>query len=221
MINLDDPLISGYLKRLIGDDGITLIRNMPEGEVTDEEICNALNPLKTMVKEAEEQAKKIKAEIKTTKEKGEETKKLEKDLKAVEKEIAAASEKAAGEKEIPLNTVRKILFILNENKFTICRRERDANSGWLTFRWQINMNGIYHQIEREKKKLQRNLIKRQEYEEGNIFYVCPQNCCRLMFDKATETDYLCPFCGEDLVFQENETFKEILNKRLDEFDKVK
>ena len=220
MINLDDPLINGYLKRLIGDDGITLIKNMPEGEVTDEEICNALNPLKTMAKDADERAKKLKTEIKAAKEKGEETKKLEKDLKAVEKELAAANEKAAGEKEIALNTVRKILFILYENKFTICRRERDANSGWLTFRWQINMDGLYHQIDREKKKLQRNLVKRQEYEENNIFYVCPQNCLRLVFDEATETDFLCPLCGEDLVFQENETFKELLNKRLEEFDKV-
>ena len=217
MINLDDPLIHGYLLRLIGEDGITLIKNMPEIEVTDEEICNLLNPLKTITKEANEKVKKLKAEIKTAKEKGEETKKLEKDLKAAEKEAEECKVNAEGEKEITLNTVRKILFILYENKFTVCHRERDANSGWLTFRWQINMDGIYHQIEREKKKLYRNLIKRKEYEDNNIFYVCPQKCLRLVFDEATETEFLCPLCGEDLVFQDNEPFKQLLDQRVEEF----
>ena len=217
MINLDDPLIHGYLLRLIGEDGITLIRNMPENEVTDEEICNILNPLKTIAKEANEKVKKLKFEIKTGKEKGEETKKLEKDLKAAEKEAETTKANSEGESEITLNTVRKILFILYENKFTICHRERDANSGWLTFRWQVNMDGIYHQIEREKKKLHRNLIKRKEYEDNNIFYVCPQNCLRLVFDEATETEFLCPLCGEDLVFQDNEMFKQLLDTRIEEF----
>ena len=221
LINLDDPLIHGYLLRLIGEDGITLIREMPEGEVTDEEICNALNPLRTISKEADDRVKKMKAEIKAAKEKGEETKKLEKDLIAAEKEAEAANANAAGEKEITLNTVRKILFILYENKFTVCHRERDANSGWLTFRWQINMDGIYHQIEREKKKLYRNLVKRKEYEDNNIFYVCPQNCLRLVFDEATETEFLCPLCGEDLVFQDNEPFKLLLDRRIEEFEEVK
>lgn len=221
MINLDDPLIHGYLLRLIGEDGITLIREIPEGEVTDEEICNALNPLRTISKEADDRVKKLKAEIKAAKEKGEETKKLEKDLIAAEKEAEAAKANVAGEKEITLNTVRKILFILYENKFTVCHRERDANSGWLTFRWQINMDGIYHQIEREKKKLYRNLVKRKEYEDDNIFYVCPQNCLRLVFDEATDTEFLCPLCGEDLVFQDNEPFKQLLDKRIEEFEDVK
>lgn len=220
MINLDDPLIHGYLLRLIGEDGITLIQNMPEGEVTDEEICNALNPLRTLSKAADDRVKKLTVEVKASKEKGEETKKIEKELAAAEKEAAAAKGKVGDEKEITLNTVRKILFILYENKFTICHRERDANSGWLTFRWMINMDGIYHQIEREKKKLHRNLIKRKGYEDSNIFYVCPQNCLRLVFDEATETEFLCPLCGEDLAFQDNEPFKELLDKRIEEFEEA-
>ncbi|WNY28645.1 hypothetical protein MmiEs2_08450 [Methanimicrococcus stummii] len=220
MINLDDPLIHGYLLRLIGEDGITLIRNMPEGEVTDEEICNTLNPLRTISKAADDKVKKLNIEIKAAKEKGEETKKLEKDVKAAEKEAETAKANLGDEKEITLNTVRKILFILYENKFTICHRERDANSGWLTFRWMLNMDGIYHQIEREKKKLYRNLVKRKEYEDNNIFYVCPQNCLRLVFDEATETEFLCPLCGEDLVFQDNEQFKELLDQRIEEFEET-
>lgn len=220
MINLEDPLIRGYLLRLIGEDGITLIQKMPDEEITDEEICNILNPRRAVVKAAEEKVKRLNMEIKAAKEKGEETKALEKELNAAQEEVAAAKENAAEEDEITLNVVRKILFILYENKFTICHRERDANSGWLTFRWMINMDAIYHQIEREKKKLYRNLLKRKEYEDNNIFYVCPQNCIRFVFDEATETEFLCPLCGEDLVFQDNELFKELLDKRIEEFEET-
>lgn len=128
-----------------------------------------------------------------------------------------ADKNAEGEYDISLNTVRKILFILGENKFTICKRERDTNSGWLTFRWRLNMTGIEHQLEREKKKLYRNLLKRQEYESGNLFYVCPQHCVRLVFNEATENEFICPVCGDNLVYEDNEEFKALLDKRIEEF----
>ncbi|WP_338098492.1 transcription factor [Methanolapillus ohkumae] len=149
-----------------------------------------------------------------------EIKRLEKELKKAEKDAAKAKEASAEEYEITLNTVRKILFILYENKFTICRRERDANSGWLTFRWQINMDGIDYQIEREKKKLYRNLLKRKAYEDTNIFYACPQHCLRLIFDEAVQTDFICPVCGEDLVFEDNELFKQLIDGRVEEFGEM-
>lgn len=220
MIDLENPLTQGYLKRLIGEDGITLIRNMPDEEVTDEEICDILNPLKKVVKDAEEQVKTLKAELKTALNQdpeSEEATRIQKELEEAEKARDAAAVAAEGEYDISLNTVRKILFILGENKFTICKRERDSNSGWLTFRWRLNMTGIDHQLEREKKKLYRNLLKRQEYEAENLFYVCPQHCVRLIFNDATEMEFLCPLCGEDLVYEDNEVFKELLDKRVDEF----
>ncbi|MDI9396104.1 MAG: transcription factor [Euryarchaeota archaeon] len=114
-----------------------------------------------------------------------------------------------------LNTVRRTLFILNENKFAICRRERDSNSGWLTYLWHLDFSDIEHQLMKEKKKLLRNLKTRLDFEENNVFYVCPQGCARLLFDEAMETDFLCPMCGEDLVFYDNSLFVGALKKRVD------
>ncbi|WP_440957116.1 transcription factor [Methanosarcina sp. Mfa9] len=159
MIDLKDKVIRGYLMSLVGEEGLKMIENMPEGEVTDEEIAEKSGVL--------------------------------------------------------LNTVRRTLFILYENKFAIVARERDSNSGWLTYLWHLNFSDIEHQLMREKKKLMRNLKTRLDFEEGNVFYVCPQGCVRLLFDEATETEFLCPMCGEDLVYYDNSVFVEALRKRLE------
>jgi transcription initiation factor TFIIE subunit alpha len=155
---LNDKVIKGYLVSLVGEDGLKMIEEMPEGEVTDEEI--------------------------------------------------------AVKSEILLNTVRRTLSILSENKFAICRRERDSNSGWLTYLWHLDFSDIEHQLKKEKKKLLRNLKVRLEFEENNIFYVCPQGCVRLLFNEATDTEFLCPMCGEDLTYYDNSRFVNVLKKRV-------
>ncbi len=159
LVDFNDRVIRGYLMSLIGEEGLKMIENMPEGEVTDEEIAETSGVL--------------------------------------------------------LNTVRRTLFILYENKFAIVARERDSNSGWLTYLWHLDFSDIEHQLMREKKKLMRSLKTRLDFEEGNVFYVCPQGCVRLLFDEAIETEFLCPMCGEDLVFYDNSVFVETLQKRLD------
>lgn len=138
-------------------------------------------------------------------------------LQMIEKmpEGEVTDEEIAAKTEVLLNTVRRTLFILNENKFAICRRERDSNSGWLTYLWRLDFSDIEHQLMKEKKKLLRNLKARLEFEENNVFYMCPQGCVRLLFDEATETEFLCPMCGEDLVFYDNSHFIDVLRKRVD------
>ncbi len=129
-------------------------------------------------------------------------------------------EEIAEKTGVLLNTVRRTLFILNENKFAICRRERDSNSGWLTYLWRLDFSDIEHQLMKEKRKLLRNLKTRLEFEENNVFYMCPQGCVRLLFDEATETEFLCPICGEDLVFYDNSSFIDVLKKRVDALSPV-
>jgi transcription initiation factor TFIIE subunit alpha len=129
-------------------------------------------------------------------------------------------EEIAAKTEVLLNTVRRTLFILNENKFAICRRERDSNSGWLTYLWRLDFSNIEHQLMKEKKKLLRNLKTRLDFEENNVFYMCPQGCVRLLFDEATETEFLCPMCGEDLVFYDNSHFIDVLKRRVDALSSV-
>jgi len=164
LVEFNDKVISGYLTSLVGEEGLKMIGDMPEGDVTDEEI--------------------------------------------------------AAKSGVLLNTVRRTLFILYENKFAICRRERDSNSGWLTYLWHLDFSDIEHQLMREKKKLLRNLKVRFEFEENNVFYMCPQGCARLLFNEATETEFLCPMCGEDLAYYDNSLFVGVLKKRVDDLSSI-
>lgn len=158
MIDLNDPVVRGYLIRLVGEDGLVMIERMPDGEVTDEQIAEAT--------------------------------------------------------EVVLNVVRRTLFIMSENKLAICRRERDSNSGWLTYLWHLDMTDIEPQLAKEKKRLAKNLDLRLDFEEDNVFYVCPDGCVRMMFNDAAENEFLCPMCGEDLTFRDNVDFTDALKKRL-------
>ncbi len=158
MIDMNDPVIRGYLIRLVGEDGLAMIEKMPEGEVTDEQIAQATGIL--------------------------------------------------------LNIVRRTLFILNENKLAICRRERDASSGWLTYLWTLDMSDVEKQLVKEKKRLIKNLKIRKEFEESNVFYVCPEGCIRMDFKQASDSVFMCPDCGEDMVHQDNQSFIHIIQERI-------
>ncbi|MCS3924262.1 transcription factor [Methanosalsum natronophilum] len=159
MVDLNDPVVRGYLSRLVGDDGLEMIEKMPEGDITDEKI--------------------------------------------------------AEETGILLNIVRRTLFILYENKLAVCTRERDSSSGWLTYLWHLDLSDIEHQLEKERKKLLRNLRTRLDFEENNVFYRCPESCLRMVFEEATETEFLCINCGEDLVFEDNSEMVNAIRKRVD------
>ena len=41
-------------------------------------------------------------------------------------------------------------------------------------------------------------------EENNMFFICPKGHVRLDFNEASDYEFLCPACGEELEFQENE-----------------
>lgn len=189
---------------------------MPDKEVTDEEIYEIFNPLnkdkKILVNENNNLKNKLKTEIDITN-----IEKIKSNIRSNEQSIQAIKEKIKKKNVIALNNVRKILFILYENKFAIYKRERDTNSGWLTFRWRLDLKGINHQLEREKKKLYRNLLRRKNYEEDGMFYICPNKCLRLVFDEAIDTDFVCPICNSGLVFEDNKPFIDLLNKRIIEF----
>lgn len=163
MIDLNNPVIRGYLIRLVGEEGLEMIKNMPEGEVTDEQIAQATGIL--------------------------------------------------------LNIVRRTLFILNENKLAVCRRERDSSSGWLTYLWTLDMSDIEPQLMKEKKRLVKNLRSRLAFEEDNVFYTCPEGCTRMNFNEATECEFLCPLCGEDMMFEDNQLFANIIQRRLGQLEK--
>ncbi len=164
LVDLNDPVIKGYLIRLVGEEGFKVVQNMPEGEVTDEKIAEVTGVL--------------------------------------------------------LNIVRRTLFILYENRLAIYRRVRDTDSGWLTYLWRLDLSNLNRQLELESQKLLRNLKAKLEYEEGKVFYTCKNQCDRYLFETAAELEFICPVCGEELSYQDNEMIIKAMKQRISELEEM-
>ncbi|MDP2768191.1 MAG: transcription factor [Candidatus Methanoperedens sp.] len=158
MVDLNDPVITGYLINLVGEEGFKVVKNMPRGEVTDEKIAEATGVL--------------------------------------------------------LNIVRRTLFILYENRLAVYRRERDSDSGWLTYLWKLDLGNLNSQFELEAKKLLKNLKTKLEFEEDKVFYICEKKDGRFLFEQAAELEFICPICGGDLKYQETEPAIKALKQRI-------
>ncbi len=164
LVDLNDPVIRGYLISIVGEEGFKVVQNMPEGEVTDEKIA-------------------------------EETKVL-------------------------LNIVRRTLFILYENRLAVYRRVRDTDSGWLTYLWKLDLSNLDRQLELECKKLLKNLKAKLEFEEDKVFYTCQKQCDRYLFETATELEFICPVCGGELEYQDNEMTIKALKQRISKLEEI-
>jgi transcription initiation factor TFIIE subunit alpha len=83
------------------------------------------------------------------------------------------------------------------------KRDKDKETQWYTYDWRFNEN--------EYKKLEFNLASSElkrlnselEYEENNMFFVCP-NGCRYAFDEASDFQFICPRCDEKLEYEDNQ-----------------
>lgn len=139
-------------------------------------------------------------------------------LKMPEDEVT--DEDVARVTEVPLNIVRRTLYILFENRLATYRRERNKDSGWLTYLWKIDISRINELFDSEIAKLVRNLQTKLDFEEKNLLYVCANRCGRFEFEIVAETEFLCPSCGEDVVFEDNEVIKKTLRKRIQELVKT-
>lgn len=103
-----------------------------------------------------------------------------------------------------LNIVRKILYKLYDMRLASYKRDKDKETQWYTYDWTFNEN--------EYKKLEFNLASSElkrlnselEYEENNMFFVCPNGHYRLDFEDASTVEFLCPDCDLDLEFEDNQ-----------------
>lgn len=141
-------------------------------------------------------------------------------FKVVQKmpEGEVTDEKIAEVTGVLLNIVRRTLFILYENRLALYRRVRDTDSGWLTYLWKLDLGSLNRQLEIEAKRTLRNLKVKLEFEDGKVFYTCKNQCGRYLFDDATELDFMCPVCGEDLAYQDNEPVIKALKQRISELE---
>lgn len=135
-------------------------------------------------------------------------------------DIEVTDEKVAEISGINLNLVRKTLYILYENHLAMYRRERDKDSGWLTYLWKLDLGNAEQMLKNETRKLIRKLERRLEF-ENNEFYICQEEPPhRILFDYAMETNFTCPIDGTSMVYQDNSKEKEALQKRLEALKQI-
>lgn len=135
-------------------------------------------------------------------------------------------EELADELGEEVNTVRRVLIILNDHNLCKYRRVRDKESGWLTYYWTTQYSNIPKQLKEEMEVLQEKLKERYEYERNSQFFMC--NVCyqRYEFNDVYDTGFVCPQCGsDDLESKDFEDIEEYIKKRIDdiqeELDSVK
>ncbi len=159
-----DAAIQGYLKNLVGDDGLEMIEKASIDELTDEKIAEQTGS--------------------------------------------------------NLNIVRRTLYILYENRLANYRRERDKDSGWLTYLWQVDLSDISRNIGEEAQKLIKRLETRLDFEAQNVCYTCENNCNRVLFETASDYDFICPICQASLDFQDNSLLVDVLTNKLEELERA-
>ena len=119
---------------------------------------------------------------------------------------------------IKLNIVRKILYKLYDLGIANYKRSKDPETQWFTYSWKFEEEELINQIIKNSEKEIADLNKELEYEENNMFFVCPYGHVRFDFDKASEEEFWCP-CGEDLMFQDNQEIIERIKGNIDKSEK--
>ncbi len=113
-------------------------------------------------------------------------------------------EEIAEKTEIKLNIVRKVLYKLYDAGLASYKRSKDPETQWYTYTWKFDSDEVSKQIETNSEKMITNLEKVLDVEENNMFFVCPAGHSRYDFDDASGKGFLCPECGNEIVFEDNE-----------------
>ena len=113
-------------------------------------------------------------------------------------------EEIANKTGIKLNIVRKILYKLYDMGLASYKRSKDPETQWFTYSWKFEKDEVINRIIKDSENYLSMLNEELEREENNMFFICPQGHVRLDFDEASDYEFLCPACGEELEFQDNQ-----------------
>ena len=122
-------------------------------------------------------------------------------------------------KEIRLNTVRKILYKLYDHGLVSCTRVRDEKTGWFIFYWRLQPDQIDAFIRSRKKRALEKLKQRLDYERNHSFFICKtDSSVRVTFEEAMEGSFKCQKCGSQLQSVENGDMITVLEAKIDRLE---
>jgi transcription initiation factor TFIIE subunit alpha len=121
---------------------------------------------------------------------------------------------------IEIHMVRNILYRLQRFNLATYKRKKDSKKGYYISYWTFNPKRIKDLIGELQNQKLASLRERLEREERNIngFFLCPNTCVRLDFDKSIELDFKCPECGSLLVQQDNSKTIDNIKEKIKELE---
>ncbi len=124
--------------------------------------------------------------------------------------------KIAEKTDTDIHQIRNILYRLYNQNLVTYYRKKDRQKGWYISYWTFNKRRIKDLMEILKKQKFERFNERLIEEESNKnnFYLCPNACARLNFDKATDFEFRCPECGNILNHQSNEKTIDFLKNEI-------
>ena len=133
-------------------------------------------------------------------------------------------EEIAEKTGIRLNIVRKILYRLYDAGLASYKRHKDPETQWFSYDWQFEPEEVNNTL---KKHIHEEIEEYQsilDYEKDNMFFVCPQEKNRFDFADASNMDFICPECGEEVIFEPNDDYIESLEEKIaslqEEYDSI-
>ncbi|MBL7100861.1 MAG: hypothetical protein ISS23_02825 [Nanoarchaeota archaeon] len=120
---------------------------------------------------------------------------------------------------LTVNTVRNMLYRLQEHNLVTSIRKKDKKKGWYIYYWTFNTPQARSLVMVVKQRKLEELRKRLEVETQEIFYVCPGKCTRFKMEHAMDYDFKCPECGN--ILQEENNLKLIgkIREKIEEIEK--
>ncbi|WFN34904.1 transcription factor [Methanogenium sp. S4BF] len=134
-------------------------------------------------------------------------------LENFDRTIEKTDEELAEETGINLNSVRNTLYTLYGKRLAQYRREKNQETGWLTYKWKLRLDNLNDALTEDMEEAFEKLAARELYEDENDFFIC--NTCGIVytFNDALAVEFTCQ-CGMHMEHFDNELLLNALKTRV-------
>ena len=119
-----------------------------------------------------------------------------------------------------VNSIRKMLYAMQASNLVSYYRKKDRQKGWYISYWTLkpeSFDSLALATKQQKLQQLKERLHREQANEG-LFYICPNLCSRLEFDKAADISFKCPECGNMLQHQDNGKTIEQIRQKITEIE---
>ena len=109
--------------------------------------------------------------------------------------------------EVPINTVRKTLYMLQDANLVNSMRKKDKKKGWYIYYWTFDEIQARTLITKMKEQRINSLKKRLDIEQNSDYYTCKKKCIRVTLERALENNFTCIECEK--ILQEVDNSKKV------------